>query len=368
MDTVFGRSRQNENQTRRLGLISLKAGKLNRKPGTKVLQADHRKGVLYFQLESDELLHFYWKPRSATSTQVEDDFIIFPDEAEFVRIPQCTTGRVYALKFKSSSQIHFYWLQDTNTEKDEHDVSLINQLIADPVTVARTINARNQSDSHASHVFDDSSSTNQLLQLFGATGRGDSLQDFNWDVLSPTAEHQGILPHLSFGGSESGAAASTRHEAPTEESASNRAMDEETLRENLEEGRPLIDLVNELPSMITTTSAEYVSFPIDDQLWRVISHPRVCEKLFPHYPREDLLQKGPDNLPQDPEFLKAIAALVDAVTLPEASALIAKCGLSLDEILDENGAERFLRALETKLVAEGVITIPDVEDAVMHET
>lgn len=42
---------------------------------------------------------------------VEDDLIIFPDDCEYVKVPQCTTGRVYLLKFKSSNRKFFFWLQ-----------------------------------------------------------------------------------------------------------------------------------------------------------------------------------------------------------------------------------------------------------------
>ena len=39
------------------------------------------------------------------------DLIIFPDDIEFKHVPQCTTGRVYLLKFKSSSRKFFFWMQ-----------------------------------------------------------------------------------------------------------------------------------------------------------------------------------------------------------------------------------------------------------------
>lgn len=39
------------------------------------------------------------------------DLIIFPDDCEFKRVTQCTTGRVYHLKFKSTTKKFFFWLQ-----------------------------------------------------------------------------------------------------------------------------------------------------------------------------------------------------------------------------------------------------------------
>ena len=37
-----------------------------------------------------------------------------------MKVPQCTTGRVFLLKFKdSSSRKFFYWMQEPSEEKDE---------------------------------------------------------------------------------------------------------------------------------------------------------------------------------------------------------------------------------------------------------
>ena len=39
------------------------------------------------------------------------DLIIFPDDIEFKSVKQCTTGRVFVLKFKSSTRKLFFWMQ-----------------------------------------------------------------------------------------------------------------------------------------------------------------------------------------------------------------------------------------------------------------
>jgi len=69
---------------------------------------DVRKG--YIQLvNEDDLLHFQWKERSATSS--EDDLIIFPEDAKFVSVEEAGEGRVYMLRFESSKAKHFFWMQ-----------------------------------------------------------------------------------------------------------------------------------------------------------------------------------------------------------------------------------------------------------------
>ena len=45
--------------------------------------------------------------------------MIMQDEATFKRVSQCTTGRVFVLRFKNSSRKFFYWMQEPKDDKDE---------------------------------------------------------------------------------------------------------------------------------------------------------------------------------------------------------------------------------------------------------
>lgn len=132
-------------------LVEFKAGKMTMKG--KMVYPDIRKGQLYVYQSDDSLMHFCWKDR--VSGYVEDvkniiifkiyynlkmiknciyniytyaytlncfflyiyflqDLIIFPDDCEFKHVPQCKTGRVYLLRFKSSNKKFFVWLQVKN--------------------------------------------------------------------------------------------------------------------------------------------------------------------------------------------------------------------------------------------------------------
>jgi hypothetical protein len=53
---------------------------------------DKRKGLIYLYQGNDMLMHFCWKDRSNNS--VEDDLVIFPEEIEFKKVTQNTTGEI----------------------------------------------------------------------------------------------------------------------------------------------------------------------------------------------------------------------------------------------------------------------------------
>ena len=54
---------------------------------------------------------------------------MFPGDAELLKVDECTTGRVLVLKFKSSSQKLFFWLQESNTDRDQIVLQQANTLI-----------------------------------------------------------------------------------------------------------------------------------------------------------------------------------------------------------------------------------------------
>ncbi|XP_029467617.1 proteasomal ubiquitin receptor ADRM1 [Rhinatrema bivittatum] len=156
-------------------LVEFRAGKMSLK-GTTVTP-DKRKGLVYIQQTDDSLIHFCWKDR--TSGNLEDDLIIFPDDCEFKRVPQCTTGRVYVLKFKAGSKRLFFWMQEPKTDKDEENCRKVNEYLNNP-PMPGALGGSGSGGHELSALGGEGGlqsllgnmSHNQLMQLIGPTGLG----------------------------------------------------------------------------------------------------------------------------------------------------------------------------------------------------
>ncbi|CAO3600249.1 unnamed protein product [Absidia cylindrospora] len=140
-------------------LVECNAGKCIRENNT--IKPDLRKGVIYMDQSDDQLMHFYWKERK--SAEPEEDLIIFPDEADMIRVDECTTGRVYLLKFKSSDQKLFFWMQNKNDEKDDECIAKINRLINDPQSA--------MDEDRSSNRMDLANDSQDLMQILGESGQ-----------------------------------------------------------------------------------------------------------------------------------------------------------------------------------------------------
>ncbi|CAF0847396.1 unnamed protein product [Rotaria sp. Silwood1] len=117
-------------QARSRNLVEFKAGKMNLRGNT--VYPDKRKGLVYLYQGNDMLMHLCWKDRSSNSA--EDDLVIFPDEIEFKKVTQNTTGRVYILKWRSNSRKLFFWMQEPKEDQDEEYCKKINELLNHPPT------------------------------------------------------------------------------------------------------------------------------------------------------------------------------------------------------------------------------------------
>ncbi|KAM7345459.1 regulatory particle non-ATPase 13 isoform 3-T4 [Cochliomyia hominivorax] len=143
-------------------LVEFRAGRMNLIG--KMVHPDTRRGLVYLTQSDDGLMHFCWKDR--TTGKVEDDLIVFPDDFEFKRVEQCKTGRVYVLKFKTSSRRMFFWMQETKTDKDEELCRRVNEIMNNPPSASRG----GQDGGDLQYMLNNMSQQ-QLMQLFGGVGQ-----------------------------------------------------------------------------------------------------------------------------------------------------------------------------------------------------
>merc|ERR1719273_638773 len=132
----------------------------------------------------DQLMHFKWKDR--TTSTIEDDLIIFPDDVEFKKVSQCTTGRVFILKFKSTTRKLFFWMQEPKDDKDEEFCKKVNDFLNNPPAPGSNnsrggsmggssggggggLDLSNLADSELQSLLNNMSQS-QLMQLFGGGG------------------------------------------------------------------------------------------------------------------------------------------------------------------------------------------------------
>ncbi|CAN6547593.1 unnamed protein product [Malus baccata var. baccata] len=109
-------------------MLEFRAGKMVFE-GKKVAP-DTRKGLVRISRGDEGLVHFQWLDRSLNV--VEDDQIIFPDEAVFEKVNQ-VSGRVYILKFTTDDRKFFFWMQEPKAEGDSQLCSSVNYYLNRPL-------------------------------------------------------------------------------------------------------------------------------------------------------------------------------------------------------------------------------------------
>ncbi|RWR84225.1 regulatory particle non-ATPase 13 [Cinnamomum micranthum f. kanehirae] len=109
-------------------MLEFRAGRMFTE-GTRVVP-NTRKGLVRIGRGEEGLVHFQWLDRNQNI--VEDDQIVFPDEAVFEKVNQ-SSERVYILKFSSDSRKFFFWMQEPKSDGDSQICSSVNYYINRPL-------------------------------------------------------------------------------------------------------------------------------------------------------------------------------------------------------------------------------------------
>ncbi|CAI5986888.1 unnamed protein product [Closterium sp. NIES-65] len=105
-------------------LLEFRAGRMSVSGST--VKPDPRKGLFRLIRTEDLLLHLQWLDR--TTQAVEEDMVVFPDEAKFEKVSQ-SSGRVYMLSFNEDDRKLFFWMQEPKAHNDEHHCSEVNRIL-----------------------------------------------------------------------------------------------------------------------------------------------------------------------------------------------------------------------------------------------
>ncbi|CAO3703673.1 unnamed protein product [Rhizopus stolonifer] len=270
------------------------------------VKPDLRKGKIYMDQFEDSLLHFCWKERDGN--QPENDIVVFPGDATFIRITACTTGRVYLLKLNHSNERHLYWMQAKSEEKDTENVNSVNALIGE---TEQDIDMSTELDENASHDEIMQENVLEFLQNMSRSRERRPQTEEPKRTQQPTQPDYGQLAQMLTPQTETSTA------APSGEPVSYQ-----------QQYRPIAlgDVLN------THTLAPL----LNDSL---------CESLLPYLPEDT--EPSLDQVRQvvsSPQFSQALHSLTVALETGQLGPLLAQLGLDPTGY----GVESFLKAIENQ--------------------
>uniref|UniRef100_A0A3B4TTN8 ADRM1 26S proteasome ubiquitin receptor n=1 Tax=Seriola dumerili TaxID=41447 RepID=A0A3B4TTN8_SERDU len=340
-------------------LVEFRAGKMTLKGN--VVTPDKRKGMVYIQQSDDSLIHFCWKDR--TTGNVDDDLIIFPDDCEFKRVNQCTTGRVYVLKFKAGSKRLFFWMQEPKTDKDEEHCRKVNEYLNNP-----PIPGAPGSGSGSGHELSalggegglqnllGNMSHNQLMQLIGPTGLG------GLGGLGALAG-PGLANLLGSGGPATSSSSSRKPHKTSLFSFSFPASAQTPLAP-ASVGSPaphqpiqLSDLQSILATMnVPATAAQgsavdLASVCTPEMMAPILTNAEVQQRLLPFLPSGESLPQSAEeiqNTLNSPQFQQSMSMFSSALASGQLGPLMSQFGLPAEAVdaANRGDVEAFARAMQ----------------------
>uniref|UniRef100_A0A1B0CD33 Proteasomal ubiquitin receptor ADRM1 homolog n=1 Tax=Lutzomyia longipalpis TaxID=7200 RepID=A0A1B0CD33_LUTLO len=348
----------------------------------KMVHPDTRKGLVYVYQSEDGLIHFCWKDRTTGNT--EDDLIIFPDDCEFKKIEQCNTGRVYLLKFKSSSRKLFSWMQETKTDKDDEWCRRINDVINNPPT---NIPSGGRGDNSDLQYMLNNMSQQQLMQLFGGVGQIGGLSSlFGGNARSSESSSARNTPSGTASGGTASATAVTpppvsssvsQPAAPKKSSSggASKTTNNGTAAESTNSGGAdkTNVLLSELQSYLSEFSPSGVSGnqrnrgtkPVELSAistlnpWGTIAGDETCRKglepLLPKTAAKEPVDQQIRDTVASPQFQQALSMFNNALQSGQLGPVFSQFNLGVEAVTAANDGdtESFLQALEKSITDKG---------------
>lgn len=365
-------------------LVEFRAGKMTMKGST--VTPDKRKGQVYIQQTDDSLIHFCWKDR--TTGNVDDDLIIFPDDCEFKRVNQCTTGRVYVLKFKAGSKRLFFWMQEPKTDKDEEFCRKVNEYLNNP-PMPGALGSGGGGGHDLSALGGEGGlqsllgnmSHNQLMQLIGPTGLGGigglgalagpglanllGGSSVSAASNSSTSPSTAVTPTSTSTVSRLGSSqvpttpitpSATSASSPPASSPSTPAAPPLSAAASSSQPIQLRDLQSILATMNVPASSQGVdlaSVLTPEVMAPMLSDPDVQQRLLPFLPQGESLPQSPEELHNtltSPQFQQALSMFSSALASGQLGPLMNQFGLPPEAVdaANKGDLEAFAKAMETE--------------------
>ncbi|KAG7216005.1 hypothetical protein INR49_003527 [Caranx melampygus] len=369
-------------------LVEFRAGKMTMKGST--VTPDKRKGQVYIQQTDDSLIHFCWKDR--TTGNVDDDLIIFPDDCEFKRVNQCTTGRVYVLKFKAGSKRLFFWMQEPKTDKDEEYCRKVNEYLNNPPMPELLAAAAVEGTTcllwaGGLQSLLGNMSHNQLMQLIGPTGLGgigglgalagpglaNLLGSSSSSSSVPAASNSSTSPSTAVTPTSTSAASrlsssqvpttpitpsATSAASPTATTPSTPAVSSLAAAGAANPTQPiqLRDLQSILATMNVPASGQGVdlaSVLTPEVMAPILANPEVQQRLMPYLPSGESLPQSSEELHNtlsSPQFQQAMSMFSSALASGQLGPLMNQFGLPAEAVdaANKGDVEAFAKAMETE--------------------
>ncbi|XP_045180985.2 proteasomal ubiquitin receptor ADRM1-B-like isoform X1 [Mercenaria mercenaria] len=361
-------------------LVEFRAGKMYMKG--KMVHPDKRKGLVYVYQSDDSLMHFCWKDR--TSGSVDDDLIIFPDDIEFKHVKQCTTGRVYVLKFKSSTRKFFFWMQEPKSDKDEENSKKVNEFLNNPPTPgsSRGGGGTGSLPSDLANLAGDSDlqsilggmSQQQLMQLLGGMNMGgpggglSALMGRPGSVQSTASEpplRVQSSPGTRGGSSETPSqprpvtAAALPSQNTTTTSTTTGSTTTTSAGQSSGANKPAIqlsDLQNILSNMNVPAEKESVDLGqalSPESMIPILANADVQQRLTQYLPEGEVLPKSEEELRatiSSPQFKQALSSFSSALQSGQLGPLMTQFGLGEDvaNAAAQGDLEAFVKAMQAR--------------------
>jgi len=363
---LFGNS---ASRSQNKNLVEFRAGKMTMKG--KMVHPDKRKGLVYVYQSEDSLMHFCWKDRS--NGTVEDDLIIFPDDCEFKKISQCTTGRVYVLKFKSSNRKFFFWLQEPKTDKDDDNARKINEVLNNPPTPGSGRSGGTTPDESLQNMLQNMSQQ-QLMQLLGGVGQIGNLSSLLGTISRPSTSQSNRTSTAASGGSSSASSGATTTTTPKADSTPT-SRPKPPASSGGESGGSqnpiqLSDLQNFLSGLgvappgsgsdtpSASQTVDLSSAITSESLSTVVNNPSVVQELQPHLPSTGE-STGQEQLRQtlaSPQFQQAVSLFSTALQSGQLGPIVSQFEVGPEAVsaANQGNMEDFVKALQnTSLDSSG---------------